>query len=86
MMAAAQPVDLSAVRSALWLAAPTLLALLVIYFVGVDQGAVSVFGGGLLRRNERHLHRFEGCALMTAQVQVQENRYAPTRVEGWKVV
>jgi hypothetical protein len=29
-----------------------LLALLVIYFVGVDQGAVSVFGGDM------HVHEF----------------------------
>ncbi|MDX6217198.1 MAG: hypothetical protein QOG99_2782 [Frankiales bacterium] len=52
MMAPARPVDLSAASSALWLAATTLLALLVIYFVGVDQGAVSVFGGDM------HVHEF----------------------------
>ncbi|HXL62471.1 MAG TPA: hypothetical protein VN959_17665 [Mycobacterium sp.] len=50
MMATARLVDLSATAAALWLAAITLLALLVIYFVGIDQGAVSA---GLLRRNER---------------------------------
>jgi hypothetical protein len=44
MMAPARPVDLSAASAALWLSATTLLALLVIYFVGIDQGAVSVFG------------------------------------------
>ena len=31
---------------------PVLLALLVIYFVGIDQGAVSVFGGDM------HVHEF----------------------------
>jgi hypothetical protein len=36
----------------LWLSATTLLALLVIYFVGIDQGAVSVFGGDM------HVHEF----------------------------
>ena len=52
MMAPARPVDLWAARSALWLSATTLLALLVIYFVGIDQGAVSVFGGDM------HVHEF----------------------------
>ena len=52
MMAAARPVDLSAASAALWLAATTLLALLVIYFVGIDQGAVSVFGADM------HVHEF----------------------------
>jgi cobalt transporter subunit CbtB len=52
MMAPARPVDLSATRSALWLSATTLLALLVIYFVGIDQGAVSVFGADM------HVHEF----------------------------
>jgi Probable cobalt transporter subunit (CbtB) len=52
MMASTRPVDLSAASAALWLAATTLLALLVIYFVGIDQGAVSVFGGDM------HVHEF----------------------------
>ena len=52
MRAAARPVDLSATMSALWLSATTLLALLVIYFVGIDQGAVSVFGADM------HVHEF----------------------------
>jgi hypothetical protein len=52
MMAPARPVDLSATSAALWLAATTLLALLAIYFVGIDQGAVSVFGGDM------HVHEF----------------------------
>jgi len=38
MMTTAPPVDLSPTTAALWLAATTLLALLVIYFVGIDQG------------------------------------------------
>ena len=38
--------------AALWLAATAFLALLAIYFVGVDQGAVSLFGG------DTHVHEF----------------------------
>ena len=34
-------VDLSAARTALWLAATVFLALLALYFVGIDQGAIS---------------------------------------------
>ncbi|MGB9225233.1 CbtB domain-containing protein [Mycobacterium sp.] len=45
-------VDLSATSAALWLAATTFLALLAIYFVGVDQGAVSLFG------SDTHVHEF----------------------------
>jgi Probable cobalt transporter subunit (CbtB) len=45
-------VDLSAARAALWLAATAFLALLAIYFVGVDQGAVSLFG------SDTHVHEF----------------------------
>ena len=45
-------IDLSAASAALWLAATAFLALLAIYFVGVDQGAVSVFG------SDTHLHEF----------------------------
>ena len=37
-------VDLSAVKAALWLSGTVVLALLVYYFVGIDQGATSVFG------------------------------------------
>jgi cobalt transporter subunit CbtB len=48
----ARPVDLSAAKSALWLAGTVFLALLVIYFVGIDQGAVSVFG------SDSHVHEF----------------------------
>ena len=45
-------VDLSAAKATLWLAGTVLLALLVIYFVGIDQGAVSVFG------TDSHVHEF----------------------------
>ena len=45
-------VDLSAASAALWLAATAFLALLAIYFVGVDQGAVSLFG------SDSHVHEF----------------------------
>lgn len=36
--------DFSAARAAAWLAATAFLALMALYFVGVDQGAVSLFG------------------------------------------
>ena len=45
-------VDLSAASAALWLAATVFLALLALYFVGVDQGAVSIFG------TDSHVHEF----------------------------
>jgi Probable cobalt transporter subunit (CbtB) len=45
-------VDLSAASAAVWLAATTFLALLALYFVGIDQGAVSLFGG------DSHVHEF----------------------------
>ncbi|BBX99401.1 CbtB domain-containing protein [Mycobacterium lacus] len=45
-------VDLSAASAALWLAATAVLALLAIYFVGFDQGAVSLFG------SDSHVHEF----------------------------
>ena len=45
-------VDLSAANAALWLAATAFLALLAIYFVGIDQGAVSLFG------RDTHVHEF----------------------------
>lgn len=49
---ATRSVDLSAASAAAWLAATVFLALLAIYFVGVDQGAVSLFGGDM------HVHEF----------------------------
>ncbi|GAA4295845.1 MULTISPECIES: CbtB domain-containing protein [Mycobacterium] len=45
-------VDLSAASAAVWLAATAFLALLALYFVGVDQGAVSLFG------SDSHVHEF----------------------------
>lgn len=45
-------VDLSAASAALWLAATAFLALLALYFVGIDQGAVSLFG------SDSHVHEF----------------------------
>ena len=45
-------IDLSAASAALWLAATAFLALLALYFVGVDQGAVSIFG------TDSHVHEF----------------------------
>lgn len=44
--------DLSAVSAVVWLSLTAFLALLVLYFVGVDQGATSVFGG------DTHVHEF----------------------------
>ncbi len=49
---ATRSVDLSAASAAFWLAATVFLALLVLYFVGVDQGAVSLFG------SDSHVHGF----------------------------
>jgi Probable cobalt transporter subunit (CbtB) len=48
----ARSIDLSAASAALWLAATAFLALLALYFVGVDQGAVSLFG------SDSHVHEF----------------------------
>ena len=45
-------IDLSGVSAALWLAGTVVLALLVLYFVGLDQGATSIFGG------DTHVHEF----------------------------
>ncbi|OBG73169.1 cobalt transporter [Mycobacterium sp. E2462] len=49
---AARSVDLSAAGAALWLTATVVVALLAIYFVGIDQGAVSLFG------SDSHVHEF----------------------------
>jgi putative cobalt transporter subunit CbtB len=49
---AATPVVLPVTKAALWLGTTAVLALLAYYFVGVDQGAVSVFG------KDMHLHEF----------------------------
>jgi hypothetical protein len=44
--------DLSATKAALWLSATAVLALLVLYFVGMEQGATSIFGA------DTHVHEF----------------------------
>jgi hypothetical protein len=49
---AATPVVLPAAKAALWLVGAAVLALVAYYFVGVDQGAVSVFG------KDMHVHEF----------------------------
>jgi hypothetical protein len=49
---AAPTLDLSATKAAGWLSATAFLALLVLYFVGMDQGATSVFG------SDTHVHEF----------------------------
>jgi hypothetical protein len=48
----AKAVDLSAVSAVLWLTLTAFLALVVLYFVGMDQGATSVFG------NNTYIHEF----------------------------
>ena len=48
--AATTPLVLPASRAILWLVGTALFALAVYYFIGVDQGAVSVFG------NDTHIH------------------------------
>lgn len=50
--AAATPLVVPASRAWMWLLGTALLALAVYYFVGIDQGAVSVFG------NDTHVHEF----------------------------
>lgn len=48
----ATPTVISLPAAALWLVGTTLLALALYYFIGVDQGATSVFG------NDMHIHEF----------------------------
>nr|WP_236796272.1 CbtB-domain containing protein [Amycolatopsis sp. GM8] len=43
---------LSASKAALWLTGAVFLALALYYFVGIDQGATSVFG------SDSHVHEF----------------------------
>jgi hypothetical protein len=50
--AAATPIVVPATRAFLWLGGATLLALVLYYFIGVDQGATSVFG------SDMHVHEF----------------------------
>ncbi|RMB81065.1 CbtB-domain containing protein [Streptomyces shenzhenensis] len=49
---ASTPVVLPVSKSVLWLVGTALIVLAVYYFIGVDQGAVSVFG------NDMHVHEF----------------------------
>jgi hypothetical protein len=50
--ASATPLVLPVSKVVLWLSVTTIMALVVYYFVGVDQGAVSAFGGDM------HIHEF----------------------------
>jgi hypothetical protein len=50
--AVSTPLVLPATRAVLWLVGTALFALAVYYFIGVDQGAVSVFG------SDTHIHEF----------------------------
>ncbi len=45
-------IDLSATKAVLWLSLTAFFALLVFYFVGMDQGATSVFGDNM------YIHEF----------------------------
>ena len=49
---AAPALERSATKAAIWLAGTAFLALLVLYFIGVDQGATSVFGDNM------YIHEF----------------------------
>lgn len=48
----ATPIDFSATKAAVWLTLTAFFALLAIYFIGMDQGATSVFG------NNTAIHEF----------------------------
>ncbi|MFD4254299.1 CbtB-domain containing protein [Amycolatopsis thermoflava] len=50
--ATSTPVVAPVAASALWLAGTVFLAVALYYFVGIDQGAVSVFG------SDSHVHEF----------------------------
>lgn len=54
--------ELSAAKASAWLALTGFLALVVLYFVGVDQGATSVFGDNMyiheFMHDARHLLGF----------------------------
>ena len=58
----APAIDFTATKAALWLSLTAFFALLVLYFVGVDQGATSVFGDNMyiheLVHDARHLLSF----------------------------
>jgi Probable cobalt transporter subunit (CbtB) len=46
------PVVLPVSKAVLWLFVTTVIALALYYFIGIDQGATSVFG------NDMHIHEF----------------------------
>ncbi|HEY6425400.1 MAG TPA: CbtB domain-containing protein [Pseudonocardiaceae bacterium] len=46
------PVVLPLSQAVLWLVGTAIIGLALYYFIGVDQGAVSVFG------NDMHIHEF----------------------------
>ncbi|WP_344461095.1 CbtB domain-containing protein [Kitasatospora kazusensis] len=46
------PVVMPASKAVFWLIGTALIALMVYYFIGVDQGAYSVFG------KDMHIHEF----------------------------
>jgi hypothetical protein len=50
--AAHQPISVPLAGGNTFLVATVILALMVYYFLGVDQGAVSIFG------NDMHIHEF----------------------------
>ena len=50
--AVSTPVVIPLSRSLVWLAGTAALALLAYYFIGIDQGAVSIFG------SDTHVHEF----------------------------
>ncbi len=50
--AGATPVVLDGARAALWLFGAVLFGVVLYYFIGIDQGATSVFG------NDTHVHEF----------------------------
>ena len=47
-----QTLDLSHLRSVLWLSGTAFLALFILYIVGMDQGATSILG------SDTHIHEF----------------------------
>ncbi|HZS21870.1 MAG TPA: CbtB domain-containing protein [Pseudonocardiaceae bacterium] len=46
------PVVLPATKAALWLVGTVIIGLALYYFIGIDQGATSVFG------SDMHIHEF----------------------------
>ena len=51
-VSAPTPVVVSAARARLWIIGTIALGLMVYFFVGVDQGALSIFG------KDMHVHEF----------------------------